>query len=296
MVGSLIETKFFVPTLRRGHVSRAAALRALEQSTEARLTLVSAPAGFGKTTLLAEWLRNRGDADRKVAWLSLDESDRDPATFLAYVLTALERVLPGVAAPALDLLRAAPARMEPALAALLNGLASTEEDVWLVLDDYHLVDGPEIGEAVRFLIDHLPAQAHIVIGTRADPAFPLSRLRARGQLAEIRARDLRFSQSDATAYLAGSGIELTEHDVAALTTRTEGWIAALQLAALSLRGHEDVSEFVRRFAGDDRYLVDYLVEEVLAHQPDQVRDFLLRTSILGRLSAPLCDAILGGTD
>ena len=296
MVGALIETKFFVPTLRRGHVSRAAALLVLERSAEARLTLVSAPAGFGKTTLLAEWLRLPAFADRKVAWLSLDDGDRDPATFITYALTALERVLPGVATPSLALLSAAPARIEPALAALLNGLASTADDVWLVLDDYHLVDGPEIGEAVRFLIDHLPSQAHIMIGTRADPAFPLSRLRARGQLAEVRARDLRFSQSEATSYLAGSGVELTSQDIAALTARTEGWIAALQLAALSLRGHEDVSEFVRRFAGDDRYLVDYLIEEVLAQQPDQVRDFLLKTSILTRLSAPLCDAILGSAD
>ncbi|MCU1472526.1 LuxR C-terminal-related transcriptional regulator [Amnibacterium sp.] len=296
MVGSLIETKFFVPALRRGHVSRPEPLHLLEQAADARLTLVSAPAGFGKSTLLAEWLAGAAAAGRGVAWVSLDDQDRDPAAFLTYVVAALQRVLAGVGAAALELLGSSPVRTEAVLTTLLNELASTSGEVWLVLDDYHLVDGPEIGEAMVFLIDHLPSHVHVVIGTRADPGFPLSRFRARGQLVEVRAADLRFSEREAAAYLAGSGVELTPDDVTALTARTEGWIAALQLAAVSLRGREDASDFVRRFAGDDRYVVDYLIEEVLAHQPEEVRDFLLRTSVLARLSASLCDAALSRSD
>ena len=296
MVDSLIDTKFFVPRLRRGHVSRPAPLRHLEEAVDGRLTLVSAPAGFGKTTLLAEWLMASQNADRRFGWLSLDDRDRDPATFLRYVVAALQHAVPGIGAAALELLASSPSAMEAALTALVNDLAATPNEVWLVLDDYHLVDAPVIGEAMTFLLDHLPAHAHLVIGTRADPGLPLPRLRARGQLVEVRAADLRFTQEEATAYLAASGAELAPDDVAALAARTEGWIAALQLAAHSLRGRSDASEFVRRFAGDDRYVVDYLLEEVLARQPERVRNFLLRTSVLTRLSAPLCDALLERND
>jgi LuxR family maltose regulon positive regulatory protein len=296
VVGSLIETKFFVPTLRRGHVSRPEPLQLLERAADARLTLVSAPAGFGKTTLLVEWSAGAPGAHRTVAWVSLDHHDRDPVVFLTYVVAALHRALPDAGDAALEFLASPPVATDAVLTTLLNELASTQDEVWLVLDDYHLVDGPEVGEAMVFLIDHLPSRVHVVIATRADPGFPLSRWRARGQLVEVRAADLRFSPGEAAAYLAESGVELTPVDLAALTARTEGWIAALQLAAVSLRGREDASEFVRRFAGNDRYVVDYLLEEVLTHQPSEVRDFLLRTSILTRLSGPLCDAVLSRSD
>lgn len=292
MAGSLIETKFSAPRLRRGLVSRRSTLERLERDGDVRLTLISAPAGFGKTTLLAEWLSKARNDDRRVAWLSLDQYDREPASFLTYLVAALREVMPDVGKAAIELLATAPTRTELALTSVLNELASIPNEVWLVLDDFHLVDGQEIGAAIDFLIEHLPPKVHVVISTRADPTFPLSRWRARGELLEVRAADLRFTRDEAAAYFAGAFLELTPEDVAALTDRTEGWIAALQLAALSLRGRDDVREFVSRFTGNDRYVVDYLIEEVLARQPGAVRDFLLRTSILSRLSGPLCDALL----
>lgn len=296
MAGSLIETKFSAPRLRRDLISRRSTLERLERDGDVRLILISAPAGFGKTTLLAEWLSKSSSNDRRVAWLSLDEYDRAPASFLTYVVSALRAVIPDLGTAATELLSTAQTRMELALTALLNDLAATANEVWLVLDDFHLVDGPEVGAAMGFLIEHLPPMAHVVISTRADPTFPLSRWRARGELLEVRAADLRFTRNEAAAYLAGAHLQLTAEDVEALTDRAEGWIAALQLAALSLRGREDVHEFIRRFTGNDRYVVDYLVEEVLARQTGVIREFLLRTSILNRLSAPLCNALLARDD
>jgi LuxR family maltose regulon positive regulatory protein len=293
---ALIETKLSAPRLRRGLVPRPAALMRLDLGADARLTLVSAPAGFGKTTLLSRWVADQAGSGRRIAWLSLDEHDREPASFIAYVVTALQRAVPGIGTPALEALAASPTELASALTTVLNEVASFPDELWLVLDDYHLVEGDDVGRAMSFLVEHLPPQMHVVLGTRADPALPLARLRARGQLVEVRAADLRFSRDEAATYLASAGIDLSSEDVGALTERTEGWIAALQLAALSLRNREDGSDFVRRFAGDDRYVVDYLMEEVLAHQPEHVRSFLLRTSILERLSGSLCDAVLGRND
>src|ERR1019366_2145945 len=183
------------------------------------------------------------------------------------------------------------------LATLLNELSALPDDIVLVLDDYHLVDAPEIQEGMTFLLEHLPAQVHLVIATRADPALPLARLRARGELLEVRAADLRFTLDEAAAYLdVTMGLDLSETDIAALEGRTEGWIAALQLAALSMQGREDLAGFIAGFAGDDRYIVDYLVDEVLRRQPEHVRGFLLQTAILDRLSGSLCDAVNGRDD
>ena len=255
---------------------------------------MSAPAGFGKTTLLAEWLDG---GDHSVAWLSLGPEDGEPSAFWTGVVTALRTAVPDIGSTALELAASTPLPTEHLLATLLNELAATPGEVWLVLDDYHLVDGSDISEGMTFFLDHLPGHVHVVLSTRADPDLPLPRWRVRRELVEIRAADLRFTDGEATAYLnETAGLDLAAADVAALAERTEGWIAALQLAALSLQGREDVSGFIARFAGDDRYIVDYLVEEVLAHQTGPVRDFLARSAVLDRLTGPLCDAVTGRDD
>jgi len=291
----LVETKFFVPRPRRNLVVRPRLSDRLSHGSEARLTLISAPAGFGKTTLLAGWLAAAGNDHRSVAWLSLDESDRQPVTFWTYVIAALQTAVPGVGDSVLPLLQSAQQQIETVLAAVLNELCALPNDLQLVLDDYHLVDGPEIRPGVAFLLEHLPPQVHLVLSTRADPQLPLARLRARGELVEIRAADLRFTPDEVTAYLNDViGLDLGAKDVSVLEERTEGWIAALQLAALSMQGRDDIGAFITGFAGDDRYIVDYLVEEVLQRQSEQVRTFLLRTCLLDRLTGPLCDAVTGG--
>jgi LuxR family maltose regulon positive regulatory protein len=292
----MIATKLYVPRLRPGLVMRPRLRERLCQGAESRLTLVSAPAGFGKTTLLAEWLGGTAGDDHSVAWLSLDPEDGEPATFWTCVVTALRTAVPGVGSGALELI-ASPLPTEHLLTMLLNELAAAPGKIWLVLDDYHLVDTPDISDGVAFFLEHLPPHVHVVLSTRADPDLPLSRWRVRGELAEVRAADLRFTPDEAAGYLKEvAGLNLVEEDVAALAARTEGWIAALQLAALSIQGREDVSGFIARFAGNDRYIVDYLVEEVLRHQPDPVRGFLLRSAVLDRLTGPLCDAVTGGDD
>jgi LuxR family maltose regulon positive regulatory protein len=293
MASPLVQTKLYPPKLRRSLVARPGLSGRLRRGVESRLTLISAPAGFGKTTLLAEWLAVTR-TERSVAWLSLEESDRQPASYWTYLITALQAVVPGVGGSALEFLESAQPPIENVLATVLNELSAVPDDLYLVLDDYHLVDGPELQAGMTFLLEHLPPQVHLVISTREDPALPLARLRARGELVEVRAADLRFTLDEAAAYLNEvMGLALTARDVAALEGRTEGWIAALQLAALSLRGRDDVAGFIADFAGDDRYIVDYLAEEVLQRQPEHVHQFLLQTSILDRLSGPLCDAVTG---
>ncbi len=290
----LLATKLFVPRSPRRLVPRPRLRALLDRGSAASLLLVSAPAGFGKTTLLAEWLAGE---PRTVAWLSLDAADSQPTTFWTYVVAALQTVAPGVGEVALALLQASrPAPITAVLSTLLNDLAARPGELVLVLDDYHVVDAPEVHEAMSFLLDHLPPGVHVVLAGRADPALPLARLRARGELVEVRAAELRFTPAEALAYLNGEmGLQLTAGDVAALEARTEGWIAALQLAALSLQGRDDAAGFIAGFAGDARYVVDYLVEEVLHRQPAAVQQFLLETSVLDRLSGPLCDAVTGST-
>jgi LuxR family maltose regulon positive regulatory protein len=294
---ALLETKLYIPQPPRGLVLRPRLSERLDRGAASKLVLVSAPAGFGKTTLLTEWLA-AGPAgpggERLAAWLSLDRGDNDPASFWAYVIAALRTVASEVGEGALALLDAPqPAPIEVVLTTLLNDLGAVAGEIVLVLDDYHVIEGREVQGGMAFLLDHLPPGLHVVIASRADPVLPLARLRARGELAEIRAAQLRFTAEEAAAYLTGMGLALTARDVAALEGRTEGWIAALQLAALSMQGRDDVASFIAGFAGDDRYVVDYLAEEVLARQSDRVQAFLLQTSILGRLSGPLCDAVTG---
>jgi LuxR family transcriptional regulator, maltose regulon positive regulatory protein len=292
MAGPLLETKLHVPRRRRGLVPRPRLIERLSRASESKLTLVSAPAGFGKTTLLAEWLA--AAPERSVAWLSLDQRDNDPLLFWTYVVAALETAAPGVGAGALALLQSPQPPIDAVLATLLNDLSASSDDAVLVLDDYHVIDARDVHDGIAFLLEHLPPQLHLVIASRADPALPLARLRARGQLVEIRAADLRFTPEEAAAYLNDvMGLALTAGDVAALEERTEGWIAALQLAALSLQGRDDVTGFIADFAGDDRYIVDYLADEVLQRQPEHLQHFLLQTSILSRLNGSLCDAVTG---
>jgi LuxR family maltose regulon positive regulatory protein len=297
----LLQTKFYIPRPPRDLVPRPRLIERLDRGTASRLTLVSAPAGFGKTTLLAEWLA-AGPApsagERLVAWLSLDRADNHSASFWTYVIAALRTVASGVGETALTLLRSPrPPPIETVLTALLNDLGATAGEIVLLLDDYHVIDAGDVQDGMAFLLDHLPVGLHVVMASRADPALPLARLRARGELAEIRAAELRFTTDEAASYLNEMmGLQLTARDVAALEGRTEGWIAALQLAALSMQGRGDVADFIAGFAGDDRYIVDYLAEEVLQRQPDHVQAFLLQTSVLGRLSGPLCDAVTGQAD
>jgi LuxR family transcriptional regulator, maltose regulon positive regulatory protein len=293
----LLESKLHVPRRRRGVVGRARLAQRLDRDALPAVVLVSAPAGFGKTTLLAEWLAGGDETAKRAAWLSLDRRDSDPAVFWSYVVAAVRKVEGDVGAGALGVLQTTPTALEAVVTSLLNDLAALAGDVVLVLDDYHLVESLDVQESMRFLVDHLPQQLHLVVASRADPPWPLAGLRARGRLLEIRASDLRFTSEEAAAYLhEAMGLDLTPADVDTLEARTEGWIAALQLAALSLQGRDDPAAFVAEFAGDDRFVVDYLVDEVLDRQPGEVRTFLLETSILNRLTAPLCVAVTGRSD
>jgi LuxR family maltose regulon positive regulatory protein len=294
MAGPLLATKLHVPRRPRSLVARPRLSERLSQGAESALTLVSAPAGFGKTTLLTQWLAAVAADGRSVAWLSLDQRDNDPELFWTYLVGALKTVAQGAGASALSLLQPPQPPTEAGLATLLNDLDALPVDVVLVLDDYHVIEARGVQDGMAFLLEHLPPQIHLVIASRADPALPLARLRGRGELVEIRAADLRFTPNEAAAYLNEvMGLVLTAPDVAALEERTEGWIAALQLAALSLQGREDIATFIAGFAGDDRYIVDFLAEEVLQRQPEHVQQFLLQTSILDRLSGRLCDAVTG---
>jgi LuxR family maltose regulon positive regulatory protein len=291
MSAPILATKLYVPPPQPKAVLRPRLIERLnEGALHRRLTLISAPAGFGKTTLLSEWVAGR---ERPAAWVSLDEGDNDPTRFLAYLVAALQTIAPNVGEGVLGvLLSPQPPHTESILTALLNEISTIEDDLVLVLDDYHAIDAGAVDDALTFVLEHLPPRMHLVIATREDPRLPLARLRARGQLAEVRAADLRFTPDEAAEFLKGvMGLDLSAEDISALETRTEGWIAGLQLAALSMRGREDVPGFIRAFAGDNRYILDYLVEEVLQRQPESVRSFLLQTSILDRLSGPLCDAV-----
>jgi LuxR family maltose regulon positive regulatory protein len=293
----LLLTKLTVPSVRASLVRRPRLSERIEEGTERKLTLVSAPAGFGKTTLLSVWASERSNV-RSVAWLSLDAADNDPARFWRYFVAAVDRLQPGSGETALALLGSPQAPpIEAVLTTLLNELADLEADVALVLDDYHLIESRAIHEALTFLIEHLPARMHLVISTRADPPLPLARLRVRDEMAELRAADLHFTPEEAATFLEGvMGLKLSAEEIAELETRTEGWIAGLQMAALAMRDRADIPGFIEAFTGSNRYVLDYLVEEVVNQQPEGVRSFLLETSVLGRMCGPLCDAVTGRPD
>jgi LuxR family maltose regulon positive regulatory protein len=294
MTFSLLKTKLFMPRMRPGALVRPRLLAQLLTGVHTKLILVSAPAGFGKTTLMAQWKDALGGR-ALLGWVALDENDQDPVRFWTYVLAALDGARPGMAGEAAGLLRSTPpAPTETMLLALVNALADVSDDVFLILDDYHLIRSEEVHRGVRYLLDHLPPYLHLVLLTRTDPPLPLARFRARGDLLEIRAHDLRF-QSEEAAALFGSlpGVRLSAEETAALADRTEGWVAGLQLAALSLQGREDAKGFIDAFVTGHHYLVDYLVEEVLYRQTEEIQRFLLRTSVLERLSGPLCEEVAG---
>ena len=293
MPAPILATKLYIPPLRLRSVPRPRLVERLNEGLAAghRLTLVSAPAGFGKTTLVSEWVAGCG---RPAAWLSLDEADSDPGRFLTYLIAALQTVAPGIGAGVLTVLQSPqPPPPESILTALLNDVAAIPGDVVLILDDYHVLDAKPVDDALAFLVEHLPPQVHLVIATREDPALPLARLRARGQLTELRAADLRFTPSEAAEFLNEvMHLDLSAEQIAALEARTEGWIAGLQLAAISVQGRDDAAGFIASFAGSHHFVLDYLVEEVLQLQSEPVQTFLLRTSILDRLCGALCDAVL----
>jgi LuxR family maltose regulon positive regulatory protein len=291
----LLATKLHRPVPRTTAVLRPRLLSRLLAGLRGRLTLIAAPAGFGKSTLLAQALQEAPSAQAlQVAWVSLDGGDNDPARFWSYVCAAIERASPGLGAPALALLRTAPMAGDVAIAELLNGLTKHGGEVALVLDDYHLISSPAIHQGVGFLLEHAPPQFHLVIASRVDPPLPLARLRARGELAELRAADLRFTAEEALQFLSETmGLQLDAEAAVALEARTEGWAAGLQIAALSLQGQADMRGFIASFSGSHRHVVDYLAEEVLQRQPEHIRAFLLQTAILDRFSGPLCDAVLG---
>ncbi|HRQ36297.1 MAG TPA: LuxR C-terminal-related transcriptional regulator [Chloroflexota bacterium] len=294
MSGELLQTKLYVPRLRPSLIPRPHLIAKLNQGLqqECRLTLISAPAGFGKTTLITEWIAN---CERPFAWFSLDQRDSDLTRFLQYLIATLQTLYPATGIKTLALLTSAQPPTESILTTLLNEIAAVPQEFALVLDDYHVLDAPPIDEALTFLLEHLPPQMHLVITTREDPLLPLPRLRVRGLLTEVRAADLRFTMEETAVFLQQiSGLQLSADEIAALEKRTEGWIAGLQLAALSMQGRADVHGFIKAFAGDDRYVVDYLVDEVLQRQPEPIHRFLLQTSILDRLCGSLCDAVTNG--
>ncbi len=289
----LLTTKLHPPRPRARLVPRSQLVERLQQGVGGALTLLSAPAGFGKTTLLAQW---RASTRAPVAWLSLEPEDNELTRFLTYLIAALQTLDPHLGAPALALLRPPqPTERETVLTVLANDLLRWQgEDFALVLDDYHVVEAPAIHQALTSLVEHLPPQMHLIIVTRADPPLPLARLRARGQLSELRAAELRFRAAEAGIFLEEvMGLHLAQEDVATLQAHTEGWIAGLQLAALSLQGRANASDVLSAFSGSHRFVLDYLSEEVLSRQPTAVQTFLLSTSILERLSGSLCDAVTG---
>ena len=294
MSAPILTTKLYHPPPRPKVVPRPRLNERLNEGLLAsrKLTLISAPAGFGKTTLISEWVAGCG---QPVAWLSLDEGDNDPTSFLAYLVAALQTIAANIGNGVLAILQSPqPPSIESILTTLLNEITTIPDHFVLVLEDYHVIDSKPVDEAFTFLLTHLPPQMHLVITTREDPQLPLARLRARGQLTELRATDLRFTPSEAAEFLNQlMGLNLSEEDIAALDKRTEGWIAGLQLAALSMQGHQDATSFIQAFTGSHHFVLDYLVEEVLGQQSESIQTFLLRTSILDRMCGALCDAVLG---
>ena len=299
----ILATKLYIPQPRAKIVLRPRLIEQLNEGLVGKLTLLSAPAGFGKTTLVSEWVARCG---QPVAWLSLDEGDHDPIRFLTYLVSALQTLPPktggaNIGEGVLALLQSPqPPSTESILTNLLNEITTIPDHFILVLDDYHLIDSRPVDQVLTFLLEHLPPHMHLVITTREDPHLPLARFRARGQLTELRAADLRFTPTEAAEFLNQMmSLQLSAEDIAALEARTEGWIAGLQMAALALQGslsvqgHPDTSRFIQSFTGSHHFVLDYLIEEVLHQQPEDVQTFLLRTSILDRMCSPLCDAVLG---
>lgn len=290
----ILRTKLRQPAIRQGLVSRPALLAQIKHGFSVPLTLITAPAGFGKTTLVAACV---ADCEIPVAWLSVDKNDNQVGRFLHYLVAALQETNPAVGKQAAQMLAAAPdAVAEAVMISLINDLDAAGGELILVLDDYQLITNPVVHEVVAFLLDHCPSTLHLVIDTRSDPPLPLSRLRARGQIFELRTSDLRFTIPETFQFLNHQmGLNLDDGAIATLEERTEGWIAGLQMAALSMRGRQDIGSFIQEFAGTNRFIMDFMLEEVLARETEAVQTFLLETAVLNRLTGPLCDAVTGST-
>ena len=300
MSAPILATKLYIPPPRAKIVLRPGLIERLNEglSSGRKLTLISASAGFGKTTLLSEWIAG---CNQKIAWLSLDARDSDPVRFISYLIAALqtlalskvEGIKAGIGEDLLAALQSPqPPQTETILTILLNEITTIADSFILVLDDYHTIDSQSVDQSIAFIIEHQPPQMHLVIATREDPSLPLARLRARSQLTELRAIDLRFTPSEANDFLNQvMGLNLSPEEIAALEIRTEGWIAGLQMAALSMQGREDIASFIQAFTGSHHFVLDYLVEEVLQRQPELIHDFLLQTAILDRLCTPLCNSV-----
>jgi LuxR family maltose regulon positive regulatory protein len=297
MSAPILAIKLYIPPTRPGIVPRPRLVEQLKAglAKDGKLTLISASAGFGKTTLVGEWIAGCG---RPVAWVSLDEADNNPIHFLAYLVTALQTIESKIGTDVLAAIQSAqPPSVESLLTVLLNEIIALPDKFILVLDDYHAIDSKPVDQVLTFLLEHMPPQMYLVIATREDPQLPLARLRARGQLTELRAADLRFTPVESAEFLNQKmGLNLSPENIIALEARTEGWIAGLQLAALSMQGQKDAASFIQSFTGSHRFILDYLVEEVLQRQQEHVSNFLLHTSILDQLCGPLCDAITGQMD
>ena len=290
---AVLATKLFEPRLPRALLPRSRLVKRFNDGLSARLTVVSAPAGYGKSTLLSEWRASPEGAATRLAWLSVDEADNDPVRFWSHVAAALHHADSQIGANGSDFQQQP---LEAQLEELLNELAALTDPVVLVLDDLHAVSSSDVLQPLSFFVTHLPPHVHLVIAGRIDPPLPLAALRARGDLSEVRMTDLQFTGDELDAYFDGLGIVLDAETLLILRARTEGWAAGLHLAALTLADVDDRAAYVRRFAGDDRTVVDYFVDEVIARQPVDVQDFLLATSLLERMCGPLCDAVTGRSD
>ncbi|MCB0192060.1 MAG: tetratricopeptide repeat protein [Anaerolineae bacterium] len=294
MLDTLLKTKLYIPPARPQLVARPRLTQQLNRGLHRKLTLVAAPPGFGKTTLMSEWQAALPPDDWSMTWVSLDDQDNDPVRFWSYIISALDAAGTDLSSDVLPSLHTPQAPdIEAILITLINAMTTIDHHIILVLDDYHVINAEANHQALTFLLDNLPPRLHVAITSRTDPPIPLTRLRVRSQLTELRDSDLRFTPAEIATFLNQiMGLKLSPDDVAALEARTEGWVAGLQLAALSMQGYDDVQRFVQSFTGSHRFVIDYLAEEVLSQQPDHIRTFLLHTSVLDRLSAPLCDAVM----
>lgn len=290
----LLATKLYVPQPGHDLVQRSVLLEQIERGFQSKLTLLSAPAGFGKTTLLTQWISRR---KKRTAWLSLDTADNDPVVFVKYLIGALRSVVPDIGQEAMGSLHSKPLPVDFIFTSLVNEIAELSKPLLLVIDDYHLIENETVHEIVQCIIEHSSSGLQIIISTRIDPPFPLSRWRVRNEIIEVRISDLSFTQSEIAFFLSRfAGVKLSENEISVLENRTEGWVAGLKLAALSLQHCKDIPSFIKDFAGTNRYIVDYLAEEVLNRQPEHIQTFLLQTSILHQMSGELCDYLLERND
>ena len=291
----LLSTKLNIPPVRLSHVPRMELIQRLDKLHANKLALIVAPAGYGKTTLVSEWV---SQTSLKVVWFSIDVADNDPVRFWDYVIAAIQSVHPHIGDKAFVLLHEPqPLPVETILSTLINELLALPDLLSIVLDDYHMIETPEIHDGLAFFVEHIPPQLRLIITTRTDPPLPLARMRVRNQLLELRSADLRFLPQQIEAFFTDvMGLTLTSDEVEVLDSRVEGWVAGLQLAGLALQGKENRAEFIASFAGEHHYVLDYLGDEILDRQPEGIQQFLLQTSILERLNADLCNVVTGRVD